>query len=90
MYVLTDTLSDVGGNMAGTRELQSEGGVDFEAKIGVITVFDEDTKALLALLHHVLQSTAAVERWSLGVAAYVRQARREPHELVRALCSVFV
>lgn len=80
--MLTDALSDVGRGMAGIREGQSKGAIDFEAKIRVIFVLDKDTKAFLALLHHLFQSTAAINGWYLGIAADIRQARSEADELV--------
>lgn len=80
--LLTDALGDVGRGMASIGEGQGEGAINFEAKIRVILVPDEDTEALLALLHHLLQPTAAVNGSRLGIAADIRQARGEADEFV--------
>ena len=41
--MLTDALGDVGWGMAGMREGQSKGAIDFKAKIRVIFVFNKNT-----------------------------------------------
>ncbi|KAG7023885.1 hypothetical protein SDJN02_14912, partial [Cucurbita argyrosperma subsp. argyrosperma] len=76
-----NTLSDIRRSMAGIRETQSEGAIDFEAKIRVILILDKNTEALLTLLHHLLEPTAAINGRRFGIAANIRQARGKADEL---------
>lgn len=78
----TDALSNIGRGMASIGKCQSKGAINFEAKIRIILVLDENTKAFLALLHHLFQPTAAVNGWHFGIATDIRQARGEAYELV--------
>lgn len=79
---LTDALSDIRRSMAGIGETQSEGAIDFKAKIRVILVLDKNTEALLTLLHHLLEPTAAINGRRFGIATNIRQARGKADELV--------
>jgi hypothetical protein len=70
---------------AGGGEGEGEGGVDLDAQVGVVLVLDEDAQALGALPEHLPEAAAAVGRRRARLPLHVLQARRQPHQLVRAL-----
>lgn len=79
-------MGDVGaGGAAGVGEREREGGVDLDAQVGVVLVLDEHAQALGALPQHLAQAAAAVGRRRAGLPLHVLQARRQAHQLVRAL-----
>jgi len=69
--------------------LNSESGIDFDAKIGVITIFDENADAFFALVKDHFEASAAVYGWGFGLTTNVRNAASQPHKFVCTLFSVF-
>jgi len=81
----TGAVGDVGGGLAEGGEPQRLGDVELEPQVGVVLVLDEHAQALAAGLQHRLEPLAAVRRRHRRLVLHIRQARRQPHQLVRAL-----
>ncbi|KAF7836990.1 Protein YLS3 [Senna tora] len=75
--------------MTGRGKVEGESGIEGDAEVGVVAVFDEDAEALHALLHHLFETTTAIDGGSFGLTTNVWKARSQPYQLVRALFSVF-
>jgi hypothetical protein len=87
--VRTRAVGDVGVcGAADGGEAEREGGVDLDADAGVVLVLDQHAQALGALPQHLAQAAAAVRRRRARLPLHVLQARRQPHQLVRALAPV--
>lgn len=58
--------------VASTWEMNSECGIDLDAKIGVIAILDEDADAFLALIKDHFEATAAIYGGGFGFPTHVR------------------
>jgi hypothetical protein len=83
----TGAVGEGRGVVAEGGQVHGAGDVDLEAQRRLVAVLDQHAQALLAGGHHLLEPRAAVgrRRPRRRLVLHERQARRQAHQLVRAL-----
>lgn len=75
--------------MTSVWKLYSKSGIHWEAKFGVIAIFDEDTDAFFGVIKDLFKVSATIYSGGIGTTTNVRKTTSKSNKFVSTIFSVF-